>query len=275
MRVLALVLALLTTSTPWVPRQLPNASGSIKFAVIGDSGTGERPQFDVGETMATVRTRFPFTFVLMAGDNIYGRPDRAAKFERPYRSLLDAGVVFRAALGNHDDPSERFYPPFHMDGRRYYSWADGPVRFVSLDSDYLDRPQLEWMDRTLAAATEPWRIAFFHHPLYSDGRRHGSQTDLRVLLEPLLIKHQVSVVFSGHDHVYERLKPQHGITYFVVGAAGELRAGNLRRAEATAAGFDQDRSFLLVEIEGDELWFEAVSRVGVTIDSGTVHRASR
>jgi hypothetical protein len=51
----------------------------------------------------------------------------------------------------------------------------------------------------------------------------------------------VNVVYSGHDHIYERLVPQKGIAYFVAGASGELPQGDLKRSTTTAAGFDQDR----------------------------------
>jgi hypothetical protein len=111
--------------------------------------------------------------------------------------------------------------------------------------------------------------------LYSDGKTHGSQVDLRVILEPLFVAHGVNVVFSGHDHVYERLKPQKGITYFVSGAGGQLRKGDVKRSDMTAAAFDQDCSFMLIEVSGDDLYFQAVSRSGASVDSGTVHRQPR
>jgi hypothetical protein len=82
----------------------------------------------------------------------------------------------------------------------------------------------------------------------------------------------VNVVYSGHDHVYERLKPQKGIYYFVSGAAGQLRPGDLHRSAMTAAGFDQDRSFMLNEVAGDDLFFQVISRTGKTVDSGSIHR---
>ncbi|HEX7137383.1 MAG TPA: hypothetical protein VF219_06040 [Vicinamibacterales bacterium] len=82
----------------------------------------------------------------------------------------------------------------------------------------------------------------------------------------------MNVVYSGHDHIYERLVPQHGITYFVAGASGELRYGNLKRSLTTAAGFDQDRSFMLNEVAGDDLFFQVISRTGLTVDSGVIHR---
>ena len=248
---------------------------SVTFAVIGDNGTGDRAQYEVARQMVATRERFPFGLVLMLGDNIYGGhtpDDFAKKFERPYKPLLDAGVRFYAALGNHDDVASRFYRPFNMGGERYYSYAVKNVRFYVLDSDYLDPQQQAWIERELRNATDDWKICYFHHPLYSNGGRHGAQIDLRVLLEPLFVRYNVQVVFSGHDHIYERLTPQHGIHYFVVGAAGQLRKGDLRPSATTAAAFAEDQSFLLAEIAGDEMKFEVVSRTGRTVDSGAIRR---
>jgi 3',5'-cyclic AMP phosphodiesterase CpdA len=149
------------------------------------------------------------------------------------------------------------------------------VRFFVLDSDYIDPKQLVWLEETLRSSGDDWKICYFHHPLYSDGGRHGSQVDLRVVLEPLFIKYGVNVVFSGHDHLYERLKPQRGIQYFVSGAAGQVRKGDLRRSDMTAAAFDQDQSFMLVEVAGADLSFQAISRTGNTVDSGVLHREIR
>jgi hypothetical protein len=72
--------------------------------------------------------------------------------------------------------------------------------------------------------------------------------------------------------VYERIKPQHGITYFVSGAGGQLRKGDVRRSNLTAAQFDQDCSFMLIEVSGDDCFFQAISRTGATVDAGVVHR---
>ena len=248
------------------------------FAVIGDSGTGDRVQYELAQQMAAVQARRPFDLVIMLGDNIYGRQqpgDFVQKFERPYKPLLDAGVRFYAALGNHDNERNRFYRPFNMGGERYYTFAVRNVRFFVLDSDSLDPKQREWIETVLAASTDDWKICYFHHPLYSDGGRHGSQVDLRVVLEPLFVKYDVNVVFSGHDHVYERIKPQKGITYFVAGSAGQLRKGDLHRSDLTAAAFDQDQAFVVVDIAGDELTFEAISRTGQVVDSGVIHREGR
>ena len=247
--------------------------GSLKFAVLGDFGTGERRQYEVGERMAQVRAAFPFDLVLALGDNMYGgqQPrDFVAKFEQPYALLLQAGVQFQAALGNHDRPENRNYAPYHMDGRRYYTFTRASARFVVLDTNMLDPEQLAWFDATLAAASEPWKIVYFHHPLYSNGGRHGSNVELRVVLEPLLVKYGVQVVFAGHEHIYERLKPQKGVTHFVVGSGGQLRKGDAHIAASTAAAFDQDQAFMLVEIAGDQLLFQTISRTGATVDAGVI-----
>jgi 3',5'-cyclic AMP phosphodiesterase CpdA len=159
-----------------------------------------------------------------------------------------------------------------MGGQRYYTFVRNDVRFVVLDSSSLDPPQIHWLDRTLSNAQEPWKIVYLHHPLYSDGGRHGGSADLRVTLEPMFVKWGVSVVYSGHDHIYERFKPQNGIVYFVSGAGGQLRRGDLHGSDQMAAGFDRDQSFMLNEIDGDVLYFQVLSRTGATIDRGTIHR---
>src|SRR5688572_4750912 len=254
---------------------LPNNADSLKFAVIGDCGTGDKAQNEVAGQMALLRRQFAYELVLMVGDNFYGSQklsDLQNKFDRPYKPLLDAGVTFQAALGNHDDVSTINYPPLHMQGRRYYTFVRRGVRFFVLDTNVLDAEQLKWADAAMREAGEEWKIAYFHHPLYGSAGRHGSAVDLRVLLEPLLVKYGVQVVFTGHDHVYERVKPQKGIYYFVTGSGGKLRKGDLQKSELTAAGFDQDQAFLAAEIVGDELHFQVVTRTGQIVDSGQIRR---
>jgi 3',5'-cyclic AMP phosphodiesterase CpdA len=254
---------------------LPTAPGSLKFAVLGDFGTGSREQYEVGERMWAAHAAFPFDFVLALGDNMYGSQqpkDFVKKFETPYAPLLQAGVTFHAALGNHDKPENRNYAPYNMGGRRYYTFARGGVRFIVLDTNMMEPQQVAWLDSTLASATEPWKIVALHHPLYSNGGRHGSNVELRVALEPLLVRYGVRVVFAGHEHIYERIKPQKGITHFVAGSGGQLRRGDAQPSPTSAAAFDQDQAFMLVEIGDDDLRFQTISRTGQTVDAGVIER---
>jgi calcineurin-like phosphoesterase family protein len=260
------------------PLGVPNHPESLKFAAIGDNGTGETPEYDLARQMDLWHRQFAFDMVIMLGDNLYGSQlpaDFVLKFERPYKPLLDAGVKFYASLGNHDHPSNDSYKLFNMDGARYYTYARRNARFFVLDTNDLDDGQIVWLEKALKSSNEAWKIAYFHHPLYSDAGRHGGEVELRVRLEPLFIKYHVNVVYSGHDHIYERIKPQNGIQYFVSGAGGQLRRGDLKRSANTAAGFDEDCSFMLNEIVGDDLFFQVVSRAGQSVDQGVVHRVGQ
>ena len=278
--------------------RLPLKQGSVRFAVIGDTGTGESEQYRIARVLNAWRARFPYDFVLMMGDNLYGRErpgDYESKFARPYEALLGAKVKFYAALGNHDEPNQVHYEHFNMGGKRFYTFkaeaaraepaaggnakpapadpgASGGVRFFALDSNYLDPEQLEWLEKELAASGSDWKICFFHHPLYSSGMAHGPAIELREALEPLLVEHGVDAVFTGHEHFYERIKPQKEIAYFIAGASAKLRRGDVRKSEITAKAFDQGYSFMLVEIAGDEMHFQTISAAGKTVDSGVVRR---
>ena len=245
---------------------LPLSPKSVRFAVIGDNGTGEKPEYDIAREMMASHAKVGFDFVLMLGDNIYGGhspADFKRKFENPYKPLLDAGVKFYASLGNHDSPNERFYKPFNMGGSRYYSFKYGNAEFFALDSNYMDPDQLTWVkESSLAKSSAAWTICFFHHPFYSNAKFHGPDVDLRARLAPIFQANGVRLVLAGHEHVYERLKPVDGIDYFVLGNSGQLRPHDLRPSAQTAKGFDTDRCYMLMEIAGNELYFQTITMTG-------------
>jgi hypothetical protein len=257
----------------------PVVADSLKFAIIGDSGTGTSAQNKVAQQLIASRAQFPYEFVLMMGDNLYGSEGPSAyqkKFERPYKPLLDAGVKFYAALGNHDDPAQARYKLFNMNGERYYTFKPKDnIRIFALDSNYLDKTQLEWFEKQLMASGSDWKIVYFHHPVYSSGGTHGSNLEVRALLEPLFLKYGVDAVFAGHEHFYERIKPQRGIYYFISGGAGKLREGDVStRSELTAKSYDTGYHFMLVEIGKDALTFRVVNQNAQIVDSGVLPRVS-
>lgn len=260
------------------PITLPTAEGSLKFLAFGDFGTATRWQYETAAQMAKTHQTFPFELALLLGDNLYSgsRPqDFVNGFEKPYKPLLDAGVKFYAALGNHDDRNQASYKNFNMEGKQYYSYKAPKqnVRFFVLETTYPEPDQIKWFEDELKASGEDWKIVYMHHPLYSSGGRHGSDVALRDVLEPLLVKYNVSVVFAGHDHFYERIKPQKGIAHFVIGSGGKLAAGNIdRNSPLTARAFDTDYAFLVGEIVADQLYFNAVTRTGGIMDSGIIGR---
>ncbi|MGE0865383.1 MAG: metallophosphoesterase [Vicinamibacterales bacterium] len=256
----------------------PVGKDSVKFLVLGDTGTGDRAQFDVAAQVWKSHQVFPYEFAIMLGDNLYGseRPqDYSRKFEQPYKLLLDAGIEFYASLGNHDDPNQVYYKPFNMGGKRHYSFQKKDVRFFALDSNYMDRGQQAWLEKELKSSNEKWKIAYFHHPIYSSGGRHGSELDLRAIVEPMFQAYGVNVVFAGHEHFYERLRPQKGIHYFTAGGSAKLRSGDIRVGPLTAKGFDTEQSYMVVEIDGDVMRFQTISRRGKVVDSGEIARQAK
>jgi predicted phosphodiesterase len=280
-----IVLAEAVAQLPPATLTLPAHRTSVKFAVIGDSGRGTPPQHEVAAQMTRFHAAFPFPFVIMLGDNIYEGPaspdDYRRKFEEPYKALLEAGVKFYAVLGNHDDPRQVDYALFHMDGERYYTFAPPEdlvtkiatqVEFFAIDSTNFDRGQATWLDERLRSSNADWKICFLHHPLYTSGRYRTSARLHRWMLESVFVQHGVDVVFSGHEHIYQRSQLQYGIQYFVSGGAGSLRIGDGVRNQEIAMSYDRDYHFMLVEIHGDDLYFQTISRNGTTIDAGTLHQ---
>jgi predicted phosphodiesterase len=280
-RDLASVAASAAQAAPSAPAQvtLPNDKDSLKFAVLGDFGTGDKRQYALAQRMAAVHEAFPFELVVLVGDNIYGsdRPqDYKRKFEEPYKPLLDAGVTFHGALGNHDAREQRFYKLFNMDGKLFYSFKapKQDVRFFALESTYMEPQQRDWVEKELASSKEKWKIVFQHHPLYSSGVTHGSDPQLRDALEPLFVANGVDLVLTGHDHIYERVKPQQGIVHFVAGSGGKLRKDGARPNLPFSARVVADTNvFLVMEIKDDRLFFNAIATDGRVVDSGQFDRA--
>ena len=258
---------------------LPLKDGSLKFAAMGDTGTGGKGQREIADMMVRYWQTFPFEFVLMMGDNMYGGEspkDFEEKFSNVYKPLLDGKVKFYASLGNHDLALQANYEKFNMNGKEYYRFKKGNVAFYALNSTYMDQKQVKWLQEQLALDTSEWKVCFFHHSPYSSAKSHGSDDGLRKILEPIFVQHGVNVVLTGHDHVYERVKPQQGIYYFVSGAAGKLRKGDIKKSSPlTDKAYDLDLHFMLFEVADDQMYFQAISRTGETIDTGVMARQKK
>ena len=162
-----------------------------------------------------------------------------------------------------------------MGGARYYSFKKGNATFFALDSNYMDLSQMDWLQKELQSTTTPWKICFLHHPLYSDGRFHGPDLDLRAVLEPLFEKYGVNVVLSGHDHVYERIQAGERHLLLRPRQLGRVAISQPEDSADMAAGFDTDQDFIVMEIAGDKLYFQAISRTGQVVDSDSLDRPRR
>ena len=215
---------------------------------------------------------------MLVGDNIYGS-ERPQDFKKKFEDSLQAAArrgceVLRVARQPRCAGTALLQALQH--GRQAVLHVQPEARHPVLRArEHVSGSGTDrWLEKELKASGSNWKIVLFHHPLYSSGDRHGSDLRLREVLEPLFLANNISVVLTGHDHFYERVKPQNGITYFVVGSGGKLRSGNIDRSTGiTAKGFDTDLAFMAAEIAGDEMYFNTVSRTGQTIDSGVLYSA--
>lgn len=256
------------------PLPMPQIRGGTVFAIMGDSGSGDQAQQAVAQAMTTYfDTARHFPFVIMLGDNLYD-DDYTNEFSVPYKPLLDRGVKFYAALGNHDRDLEIHFKPFNMNDVDRYRFDQGNARFVVLNSNHPADPlQLKFLDEAYTDAGTKWRIAFFHHPLYSSGQHAAEGRDvIRPSLEPALVRNHVNVVFTGHEHLYERVKPQQGITHFVSGGGGRYLY-KFKSSEFDEVGLSEHH-FMVAQIAGDRLFFEAITHSQEVIDCGVLYRTS-
>jgi hypothetical protein len=93
---------------------------------------------------------------------------------------------------------------------------------------------------------------------------------IRPALEPALVRNKVNVVFSGHEHLYERIHPQKGIQHFVSGGGGRYLY-KVRPSEFDEVA-ESEHHFMVAEIAGDRLLFEAISHAQKVMDCGIVYR---
>jgi Calcineurin-like phosphoesterase len=265
------------------PRAGTETAGEVSFAVLGDNGSGRRNAMAVARRMALTYRESPYGLVLLAGDVCYyGHIDDRydAVFARPYRALIDAGVTWELAVGNHDveggngggaDEAAAELARFGKD-RSYYAARHGPVEVFVVDSGMAltggdaAAAQLAWLATALGASPAPWKVALMHHAPYSSGR-HGSSMRLRRAVEPILVEHGVDLAFAGHDHHYERTTPQHGVVHVVSGGGCKLTLTG--RSPFTAVA-ESALHFVHVVVRGDRLDARAIAPDGRVVDRFTL-----
>jgi 3',5'-cyclic AMP phosphodiesterase CpdA len=279
---------------------LPKDKPLLRFGVLADTGTGSMQQYAVGRTLLQQHQISTLNMVLLAGDNIYTNGEFQKiknNFALPYQDLLKGGVKFYATLGNHDARADVCghergehcaatstqpiqneqvnYPSFNMGGQRYYTFQQGDVQFFATETNSLSNPhsptrntQLQWLDRELGKSTAPVKIVFGHHPLYSVGR-YGNNATLIQDVEPLLVKHKVSLWIDGHDHNYQRTNPIKGVTYLVAGGGGAGLYPIISQQPWSAAA-QSTHSCATVDVHPDRLIITGIDMNGQVIDRGLV-----
>ena len=268
------------------PNAWTNSDDSIIFTVLGDNGTGGRNALDVARQMARTYQETPYGLVILLGDISYygGIVERFDDvFERPLRPLIDAGVEFELAIGNHEieenpDPEALQEVADKLqklgESNTYYKASVGPVDFFILDSSSplaglaAADEQLAWLEQELMASDATWQVAALHHQLFSSAKKRAPDPRVREALEPIFIEHGVDIVFFGHDHFYERMKPQSGVTYVLSG--GGSKVSEVGFSDFTAVAKEK-LQFMLVDVNGDMMVVQAIDQNGVVFDEFTIN----
>jgi hypothetical protein len=259
-------------------RATPSGPTPFSFAVFGDFGAGTRGQLGVAKLL----DESPAEFALLTGDIVYGGGEEEnydLRFFKPYRKALRR-MTFWPALGNHDvaykDGAAALAVfdvprngPEEIQAGRNYSFDYGNAHFAALDSNAgsftLRRVIGPWLERDLAASKQPWKFVFFHHAPYSSAT-HGENAPMRDLITPIFARTGVDVVFTGHDHCYERTKPIHGVTYVVSGNGGQTLYPRRYVRDYTEVFYNEKHGLTSVTIDGDRLLLKHVNVDGKEID---------
>ncbi|HEX2972663.1 MAG TPA: metallophosphoesterase [Tepidisphaeraceae bacterium] len=285
----------LCTCEPLESRRLLS---SVRFAVIGDFGSGETPEADVAQQIQT----WDPDLILTVGDNNYPSGSQATidahlgqyyhQYIYPYRGEYgdgspDATNHFVPPLGNHDwytAGAKPYLNYFALPGNeRYYTFTVGPVQFFAVDSDpnepdlyYVndedsteDSPQGQWLQQALAESTAPWKIVYFHHAPYSSGTVHGPSAWMQWPFKAW----GATAVLAGHEHHYERLSID-GLPYFVDGSGGDDLYKFGDPAPGSQVRYNGDFGAMLVTASDSDIVFQFITRTGKTIDTYAINADS-
>ncbi|HYD47940.1 MAG TPA: metallophosphoesterase family protein, partial [Terriglobales bacterium] len=207
--------------------KLSSDTSTLSFAVVGDFGQGTSQEQQIANRIDADDAPLLFT----VGDNAYqngSQTDWDVRVLAYYASPLKR-MVFLPTLGNHDLGSNSngganwassaeilmlALPTMAPEPERYFAYESGDALFLSLDSDdcndgTCNATQINWIDNTLAASDHKWKFVFLHHAPYSCANglaSFGSDSRVKNAWGPLFEKYRVDVVFTGHDHLYERTR---------------------------------------------------------------------
>jgi phosphodiesterase/alkaline phosphatase D-like protein len=146
----------------------------------------------------------------------------------------------------------------------YYTYTAGPVQFFVINTPLVSEAQLQWLREELAASTSRWRVVYGHFQMYSALRGDNQALISRVL--PILQEHRVHMYLCGHEHLFQHLRPEGGVEFFVNGAAGG--SGRVARQQ----GYDRvlfmaerEQGFTVLEADAETMTVRFVGDGGRTL----------
>ena len=272
------------------------ASESGDPVLVGAGDIASCDDLTGAEATAKLIDKIPGT-VFAAGDLAYpdGSDEQFAKCYGPTWGRFKDRT--RPAPGNHEyhktgaSGYARYFGEAAGDpGKGYYSYELGTWHVVVLNSECVEvggceatSPEGQWVQQDLARHPAVCTLAYFHHPLFSSGRKHGNNPEMKPFWD-LLYHAGADVVINGHDHNYERFAPQdpqghedtrHGIREFVVGSGGKNSHRTLGIAKPNSEVRDGDTfGVLKMTLHPNGYDWEFVPEAGKTFTdkgSGSCH----
>ncbi len=266
----------------------PQTPASVRFAVVGDYGWQGQPEADVSSLIHSWNP----DMVITTGDNNYDSGAASTidqnigqyyhDYIYPYTGGYGSGAPFNQffpTLGNHDWDTTGAAPYlsyFTLPGNeRYYDYVQGPVHFFVVDSDPREPDGITssstqglWLQGRLAAATEPWKLVYFHHPPYSSGSSHGNTPALQWPFQAW----GATAVLSGHEHNYERIIINN-FPYFVDGLGGRSIYGFGAPIAGSVVRYNANYGAMLVDASSSSITFKFYARPipGTLIDTYTIN----
>ena len=274
-------------TVPTEPRAL------YRFAAVADYGVDDPAE----RSVADLAKSWQPDFIITLGDNNYENGLASTidanigkyfgDYIGQYRGTYGKGSVenrFWPSVGNHDwdstpsgsvQPYLDYFPALPNNGR-YYDFVVGDVHFFSVDSDQrepdgitADSVQGRWLEARMKAATECYKVVYFHHPAYSSGDPIFTVEQMRWPFR----EWGADLVMSGHQHQYERMQID-GLTYVVAGLGGALnRFDFLKTQPGSVVRYNASFGALRGLVTDQGLVFDFVGTQGFVVDSFRIDKA--
>jgi predicted phosphodiesterase len=268
----------------------PQSRTNFVFYVYGDTRTRVSAHSRVASAISNIvrKTNTTPTFIVHLGDFAeYGSDmeETSAQFFRPAQQFLSM-LSLIPVRGNHENGTDLFPKYFPLPQRTgvdraaddyYQDYGDVRIIVIDVYHERMISPQrLKWLEERLSEASDCWRIVCLHEPVYSSGS-HGPFPSAKDV-EKILVKGKAHVVFTAHDHHYERTRPVHGVTYFVSGGGGAPLRRVVRPIEQSVKSADvlhfiqvnvaDDTLTICVFAEGKDKNFEQIDKVEIPRNCG-------
>lgn len=282
---------------------VPQESDVTRFLYLGDVQFQESMEEyeEWGQMVRRAYQEHPDLDFAVIGGDLVNSPGELSQWE----AFLEACDVFAklplvTVAGNHEGVHSNYtYQKLFalpddaeedQSGEEFYSLDFGNVRMLMMDSSFLTeerRQSMEkdawvkeeqrveaWIRSRTGSCEKPWLAAVIHHPVYGMHDEDTVSPQIRRLWAPLLETGGVRIVFSGHQHLYQRTRSIHGVVY-LMGNSGQRESrffhGN-NLPEYTQQIYDRGANYQIVEAGARRLKMTSYNKKGLVIDETVLGR---